>query len=125
MLLLVGGCIAAISQTRPRGYASAELGWCGREAATVGMLPCRSLPAQCLCRCCAVAVAKPHTVPSGTGDQLPVTSSGLGLGTQSPAIGWGLTGDWGLSLQPEGWDWGLSHQLMLGTAAGLGTGVPA
>ena len=69
--------------------------------------------------------AKPHTVPSGTGDQLPVTSSGLGLGTQSPAIGWGLTGDWGLSLQPEGWDWGLSHQLMLGTAAGLGTGVPA
>ena len=60
--------------------------------------------------------AKPHTVPSGTGDQLPVTSSGLGLGTQSPAIGWGLTGDWGLSLQPEGWDWGLSHQLMLGTA---------
>ena len=69
--------------------------------------------------------AKPHTVPSGTGDQLPVTSSGLGLGTQSPAIGWGLTGDWGLSLQPEGWDWVLSHQLMLGTAAGLGTGVPA
>ena len=69
--------------------------------------------------------AKPHTVPSGTGDQLPVTSSGLGLGTQSPAIGWGLTGDWGLSLQLEGWDWGLSHQLMLGTAAGLGTGVPA
>ena len=71
------------------------------------------------------AASKPHTVPSGTGDQLPVTSSGLGLGTQSPAIGWGLTGDWGLSLQPEGWDWGLSHQLMLGTAAGLGTGVPA